>query len=238
MAETLRRDGSSGQARIWVVVVLAYVILLSVCLATISYVAESWTARASLILAIVALYNIAFSLTSSTLGALSKEFPDDMTSPNLRDYLASNFYALSVAFNVAATGFQTVLYGGAEAGSSGQETRKRPRFALLTSFGAALVVVAYSVVHLFVICPLTYLFYLPGSHFLNVVLASPTAHRSLMRATDGEAAADSSTLGGTSGRQQGVLDVVETLRQKQSDFRKLFATALAGFGSLALQIMS
>jgi MFS family permease len=236
--ETNRRVGSLGQRRTWALAVLAYMVLLAVCLATISFLAPTWADRASLALAIVGLYGFAFTLISSTLGTLSADFADGMTSPNLRDFLASNLFTLTVAFAVAAAGFQTVLHGGAaEVGPSNKNARRRPRFALLTSFAAALVVIAYSIVHLVFVCPLTYLFYLPGSHFLNVVLAAPAVGRPLMRATDGESApADTPTPTGTPKHQQRALDVVETLRQNQATFRNLFATAAAAAGALALQV--
>jgi hypothetical protein len=238
MAETLRRDGSSGQARMWIVVVSVYLILLAVCLMTISLLVQSWTGRVALILTIVALYNLAFTLISSTLGVLSSDFTDGMTSANLRDFLSSNFYTLSVAFVVAGAGFQTALFGGTESESSGQGRSKRPRLAGLTSVGAALLVVAYAIVHMVFICPLTYLFYVPGSHFLNVVLASPVAHRALLQATEGEDdSAGSSTRASPATRQEHALDVVETLREKQTAFQNLFATALAGFAGLALEVI-
>ena len=235
---TIRRGGSSGQGRMWVVAVLGYLVLLAVCLTMISVLAQSWVDRAGLVLAIVGLYGFAFTLISSTLGRLSGDFADGMTSPNLRDFLGSNLFTLSVAFAVAAPAFQTVLYRGAAAAASDTGTRKRPRFALLTSFGAAVVVVAYAILHMVFVCPLTYLFYLPGSHFLNVVLAAPAAGRMQMTLTDGEEETPdgTATSTGTPRHQQRVLDVVEALGQNQATFRNLFATALAAVGALALQV--
>jgi hypothetical protein len=199
------------------VYVVVYVSSLAVCLTTIYLVFDGWVARASFALAVVGVYGFTFQLVSSAFATLDSEFTDELTSPNLRRFLAGNFRAIGILFMICAVA--VTAPGKRSRRPSGLRV---PPLAFVTALVASVLLFGYMALHLLVVAPLAYLAYLPASNFLRVLgVASPD--QPIMREL-------------TTPEGATVLDAVTAFGRNPPAFRNTFAAGVGVFGNVALAL--
>lgn len=115
----------------------------------IRWASGSWADKISIALGIVGIYGLAIGFFSKTPAMHGfRESARDLTSTNVVDYLVGNFIFLSFLFNIASIGLSS---------RSEPDYPKGLRFAggvlwiLVTP-----VLIAYTLVHLLVVVPVTY----------------------------------------------------------------------------------